>query len=179
MLSSVPIPPFARPAAPPPPVVVLLDATDLYIEPASSILVFEDLHPGISLDVFPNHPTAPSARYHPYNRQRAGCTPPPARRSIHLPALREVTPHLASCRNTPAPAHRADTSPLSSPTPSPRSSLPLSTSEHRHISFAPVLTKIKIERPKGAGRKNLQSQVKWESMFLNNVKVRFHMLVFC
>lgn len=187
MSSSIPISPFAQPSAPPPPVIVLLDATELYFEPVVSLLAFEDLQPDISLDASPGLPIipsvrisldtlpdpmiTPSTRYHPYGGRRAGHAPPSPRFPSHsATTTRDVTPQLVPRGNSPVPAGRAFTSPLSSPTPSPRLSPPPSD---RHVSFAPVSTKIKIQRPKGAGRKNLQSQVKWEEAFLTNVKVHF------
>lgn len=173
MASSTPIFPFAKPDVPPPPVVVLLDATELHMKPSTSLLAFEDLRPA-SFKKSTDRAAAQRIRFHPYNRRETN-TPPSSERRLSPQPTSHTTPHLASVppstspRDLPGTEDPLNMSPLSSPGSSPRSSPTPDTSQH--VSFCATSTKIKIERPKGAARKNLQEQVKWDPAFLADVKV--------
>lgn len=180
MASSTPISPFATPEVAPPPVVVLLDSTELHIKPPPSLLAFEDLPPA-SFNTMPACPTTARVRFHPYSCKETSVvsssgrqptsqsTPPHA-----TPPLSEQPPVLSSLADSAA-AYLANTSPLSSPASSPRSSPAPRPDRSQHTFLGVVSTKIKIERPKGAARKNLRDQVKWDQAFLTSVKV-FHPL---
>jgi hypothetical protein len=124
----------------------------LHIRLPVSLLAFEDLRSN-SFKESPNHPAVRRARFHPYNRKEAKIVP---------------SSDLASA-GSPATDDLEDMSPLTSPASSPRSS-PV-PDEPRHVSLGIVSTKIKIERPKGAARKNLQDQVKWDPAFMADIKV--------
>lgn len=170
MASSMPIFPFAKPDAPPPPVIVLLDATELHVKPPTSLLAFEDLHPTSFKKT--NHAAARGVRFHPYNHRETTIDPsdrhlsprPTHPATLHPPALPPTSPG-----DLPSAEDPLDMSPLSSPESSPRSS-PVPHSS-QPLSFCATSTKIKIEQPKGAARKNLQEQVKWDPAFLADVKV--------
>lgn len=163
------ISPFAKPQAPPQPVVVLLDATELHIRPPAPLLAFEDLRPD-SFKKSPNHPAVRKVKFHPYNRKEANIVPSSARQPTPQPTTsHQISAPPPASADSPATDDLADMSPLSSPASSPRSS-PV-PNEFRHVSLGVVSTKIKIERPKGAARKNLQDQVKWDPAFMADIKV--------
>lgn len=168
MTSSTPISSFAKPVAPPPPVVVVLDATELYTHPPTSLLAFEDLKPS-SFKKSPIRATTKRARFHPYNPEEAR-VPPLHRQPTPRPTPPRTTSQQVSGGD--APAIDADISPLTSPASSPRSS-PIP--DDSRPSFGVVSTKLTIKRPKGAARKNLQEQVKWDPAFMAEVKV-FHLV---
>ncbi|RDB18779.1 hypothetical protein Hypma_014540 [Hypsizygus marmoreus] len=149
--------PFAQPSTPPSPVVVLLDATELYFAPAASILAFEDLEPGPSVDVPADHSQFKCTRFHPYRREAKSAS------STSVSAC-SATP----CLSKSGDFNRADSSPLSSCASLPRASPSPPSNEPRRPTT--VTEKIKIERPTGAGRKNLQSQVQWEKTLLSDMK---------
>lgn len=172
---STPILPFAKPEAPPPPVVVLLDATELHVHPPALLLAFEDLRPG-SFKKSPKRTARQRVHFHPYNPKEVNAVPSSGRQPT--PSLPCTNPHQVSAlppisppADSPATDGLADTSPLSSlaSSPSPRSS-PV-PDESRRFSLGIVSAKVRIERPKGAARKNLQDQVKWDSAFMASVKV--------
>lgn len=174
---STPISPFAKPEAPPPPVIVLLDATELHfhIHSPTSLLAFEDLRPS-SFKISPNRTPAQRARFHPYNCQEDNVSLSPGRQPTPRPTPRTTSqPPVSPPTDSSAMYELADTSPLSSPASSLRST-PV-PDEIRHVSFGVVSTKIKIERPKGAARKNLQTQVKWDTAFMADVKVLYFFLL--
>jgi hypothetical protein len=191
MPTAIHISPFAKPQPPPRPVIVLLCATDLVVSRcAEPLLAHQELHPSRSSDVS-LHPCTPRSRFHPYRRPEATSRTPSAPlgnppRSPHplprFPSSQACNIHPSSTRApTPHPdSSSTDSSPLSSPASSPRSlideeinSLPLTNDSLTPLA---VSTKIKIERPKGAGRKNLLELVNWTEDFLEAVKVRLTVL---
>lgn len=177
MANSTPIFPFAKPDAPPPPVIVLLDATELHVNPPTSLLAFEDLRPA-SFKKVTDHAAARRLRFHPYNHRETTIDPsdrhlsprPTHPATLHPPASLPST----SPGDLPSVEDPLDMSPLSSPESSPRSS-PVPDSS-QPVSFCATSTKIKIERPKGAARRNLLEQVKWDPAFLAEVRVAHFVL---
>lgn len=150
------------PCAPPPPVYVLLDATDLYAVPPVSLLAFEDLDP--SRSAASRSAASRSARQ--TSRKATRCHPykdrPPS-------SGRQPTPEAAASPSGPSidhPGVSADlfsNSPLSSPESSP---------EPRSL-VRQVAKKIKIQRPKQAGRVNLEELLKWPKELFGATKVRY------
>lgn len=176
------IPPFAQPDVPPLPVVILLDFTELIKKPLTSLLADEDLD--ASVVGFPNCPPVAGVRYHPYTRNEAGRAAsaggrfPRSESMLDSSVSDSSTPQSGSLVNMSTAFTRADSSPLSSPSPSlslsPSSSPPPSLRRSPPPFLGGVrATKIKIERPKGASRSNLMDQVKWDVAMMNNLKVVF------
>ncbi|RDB28136.1 hypothetical protein Hypma_001402 [Hypsizygus marmoreus] len=164
MSASASTSPFAQPGAPPPPVVIFLDFTDLYFPPAVSLLAFEDLPSDFSVDAAADRSRSTHSRFHPYRREASSASS--ASHSASKDAPRQTTND---------DFHRADSSPLSSPASSPRSSPPAPSNKHRRPTI--VSERIKIERPTGAGRRNLQSQVHWEKTLLSDMKKYARVLI--
>lgn len=174
MTMATPISLTPKSEPPPPPVVVMLAFTDLHLRVAPSILALEDLsrHP---------RPKPTNIRHHPYTRPVEVPPVPRPRRSTPPPqpiiTRCSTPPHPASSRPptptipaAPQSAGSRETTPSSlsslSRSPSPN---PPPAQQPKHVSFA---SKIRIERPKGAGRTNLLKLVKWEPAYLDGVKVR-------
>jgi hypothetical protein len=167
MALSTPITPFAKPVPPPRPIVVLLYATDLFINDIGPVLAHEDLRPG-------RRPVGrPSTRYHPYNPRDVNPLPHPSQSSAD-----NTTPcppsHVTICQqppNVPSPS-LLDSTPLNSPVRSLDEGEGFSRAAYTS-DLAPeaVSAKLKIPRPNGAGRKNLLEQVNWERGFYDAVKV--------
>ncbi|RDB21240.1 hypothetical protein Hypma_011327 [Hypsizygus marmoreus] len=156
--------PFTQPSMLPSPVVVLLDATELYFAPATSILAFENWEPGPSVDVPADRSQSNHTRFHPYRREAKST-------SSTSHSTCSATPRLSKNSDF----NCADSSPLSSCASSPHTSPSPPSNEPRRPTT--VTEKIKIEWPTGAGQKNLQSQVQWEKTLLSAMKKSAHALI--
>jgi hypothetical protein len=188
------IPPVATPPPPPPPSAVLLRATDLPIHPYHPLLSAQDLpikgpclepFKRSSLFGFPSFfhtltagfsGNTPIHTYPPFK-----FTPAPQNAQSASSASDESSVHgYLPWRPTPGPKreHVPTTiddspSPLSSPSPSPA---PLRHSPRRSSSIAGPsqllqITKVRIGRPKGAGRSKITNMVDWDPSLLKAVQV--------
>jgi hypothetical protein len=153
MLTSTTTCPFAGPTPPPCPMVVLLHATDLVdAKPGCMVLAHEDLPPRPNCR--PTSP-APNFRYHPYPR--------PSRCS---PSARGVSSPLSSPGSSDNGSSRRVTRGVTFQMRQPISSPP------QHVA-EPTAVKIKLPRPKGAGRIPLHRLLNWEPVMLEAVKVSY------
>lgn len=155
--SSTQISPFAKSIPPPRPLVVLLRSTTLHIDPAPPLLAHQDIPiiPAGRSSSNPHSRSFKTHRPHPYR------SPTPQR-----PAPRSETLPIAS--------------PLSSPSPSPVSSTTTTNQgesqkgpEIRRVTFGrpAITTRLTISRPTGAGRRNLNDLVNWDSNLSELIKV--------
>lgn len=167
MVKSTPIPPFAKPTPPLRPVLVLLSATDLPSSLLNTLLAHEDIETGRSLLPQERPPLlgthrhrwmAPTLMMTPYSLPMS----PP-----HSPTYMSIasTPRSST---TPEPSHNANQAVAGS------SECAITTC-HATLPWQAITFKHKIERPKGAGRKNLLDLVHWEESFLNDMKVNCSM----
>lgn len=150
MIETKPTPPFAPTLPPPPPLIVLLNDTDLVLDPLPDILLGEDL------------PLAsPRVRFHPYKR------PPPS------PLRPGFTRKSPSIQRPTSPTPSIDTDDLSDESSDLSSieSTPWGTPVPPAASTSRISKKIRFKRPKGAGRKSLAELVSWDADLMASIKV--------
>ena len=158
---STPVPHFATSIPPPAPVVLLLCSTDIVARGLRPLLYRQDL-----TTVKPVR----CVRFHPYSRRS------PAREAPVQDTPSQAAgpaPQTACSRRSPSPL----TSPSPSPSPSPPQS-PIPCVLPEIDDFDPSVQsqtssscRIKIPRPKGAGRQNLANLLNWDESTLEAVKV--------
>lgn len=187
MSSSTPISPFASARPPPIPLVVLLSATDLFIQQTEPALVHCDLNltkRRVSFATTKN-------RFHPYSRSgatssRDSRSPAPIQTQNRLPS--QDSSHnvniVSELMSGPDESlQRELSSPLSSP-PSSRAPSPnppatpynLFDGSSRQTERAPpaLSKKLRISRPPKAGRSELGKLVNWSESEMKAIKVRYH-----
>src|ERR1700722_835765 len=161
MATSTAAAPFAAAIPPPSPVIVLLYATDLCEVKSQPLLAHEDL-PTQDRSLVSSHqlPTTPNPRYHPYRRSSS------ARLS---PLPRTASSPLTS----PETSDNGENSKIGDdPTCNVRLRSPLPTTpQPTPLQPQPTSEKIKVPRPKGAGRRPFLKLVNWEPVILEAIKV--------
>jgi hypothetical protein len=162
--TSSPISPFSPPPPPPRPLIVLLGATDLNAaDHFAPLLAHEDL-----IDEpqgrFPRQKSPSRSRYHPYRPARSrNATPHPSPSQAESSSLSSLSSSNYE--------DDEDNSPLSdAPILSPGKTVHRGTLTPPSV---PVSDKIRIPRPKGAGRMPFLQLVKWERAQLDAIKVYF------
>lgn len=171
MFTSTPVPPFGKPDPPPRPLIVLLSASNLNSEHGEPLLAHENLRSS------PRHRSVSRVRFHPYRRVETHQSSAPSGSSS--PSLHPASPGHSPSRGPSRSPSSANSSPLSSPASSLRSLdeeqrsdlMVLADVQPGNSSAGVVSTKIKIKRPKGAGRRNLLEQVDWKEEYLDAMKV--------
>jgi hypothetical protein len=167
-------PPFATPLPPPPPIAVLLQATDLPIHSYPPLLSAQDLPikgPRFAGNT-PTHSCLPS-EFAPAPRNSW-----PAPFVSDEPTVHIYPPWRATPRHKRLPSD-GPPSPLSSfPSCSPSPSPPPCRSPRHSLSAAgpsqlPQTMKVRIRRPKGAGRSKITDMIDWNSSLLKAIQVCF------
>jgi hypothetical protein len=170
-------PPFATPPPPPPPIAVLLQATDLPIHSYPPLLSAQDL-PIKGPHFAGNTPThsCPPPEFAPAPQNAWPAPSVSDEPTVHIYPPWRTTPRP---KRFPSAAIDDPPSPLSSfpscspsPTPPPRRS-PRHSLSAAGPSQLPQTMKVRIRRPKGAGRNKIADMIDWSSSLLKAIQVCF------